>query len=71
MNLKKLKRNKKISRKLNNILIDRISKYQSQDIIQLINSPNDEDSNNSYLGSLINFIGEESNNLENEINYFL
>ena len=65
------KEQKKISRKLNNILIDRIRKYQSQDITQLINSPNDEDSNNSYLGGLINFVGEESNNLEDEINYFL
>ena len=66
------KEQKKISRKLNNILIDRIRKYQSQDITQLLNSPNDEDSQNSYLGGLINFVGEESNtNLEDEINYFL
>ena len=55
------KEQKKISRKLNNILIDRIRKYQSQDITQLLNSPNDEDSQNSYLGGLINFVGEESN----------
>ena len=59
---------KKISRKLNNILIDRIRKYQSQDVTQLLNSPNDEDSNNSYLGGLINFVGEDSQNLDDEIN---
>ena len=57
----------KISRKLNNILIDRIRKYQSQDISQLLNSPMDEDSNNSYLGGLINFVGDDTNNLDDEI----
>ena len=61
----------KISRKLNNILIDRIRKYQSQDISQLLNSPMDEDSNNSYLGGLINFVGDDTNNLDDEINNFL
>ena len=60
----------KISRKLNNILIDRIRKYQSQDISQLLNSPMDEDSNNSYLGGLINFVGDDTNNLDDEINNF-
>jgi len=65
------KNSKKISRKLNNILIDRIRKYQSQDVTQLLNSPKDEDSYNSYLGGLINFVGEDSQNLDDEINYFL
>ena len=67
----KRKNSKKISRKLNNILIDRIRKYQSQDVTQLLNSPKDEDSYNSYLGGLINFVGEDSQNLDDEINYFL
>ena len=66
-----IKESKKISRELNNILIARIRKYQSQDVTQLLNSPIDEDSNNSYLGGLINFIGEDSNNLDDEINNFL
>ena len=61
----------KISRKLNDILIDRIRKYQSQDVTQLLNSPMDEDSNNSYLGGLINFVGDDTNNLDDEINNFL
>ena len=65
------KASKKISRKLNNILIDRIRKYQSQDVTQLLNNPTEEDSNNSYLGGLINFVGEDTNNLEDEINNFL
>ena len=65
------KGSKKISRKLNNILIDRIRKYQSQDVTQLLNSPKDEDSDNSYLGGLINFVGDDSQNLDDEINYFL
>ena len=61
--------NEKITRELNEILIDRIRKYQSQDITQLLNSPNDDDKNNSYLGGLINFVGEDPNiNLEDEIN---
>ena len=66
-----IKESKKISRELNNILIDRIRKYQSQDVTQLLNSPIDEDSNNSYLGGLINFVGDDSNNLDEEINNFL
>ena len=66
--MKKGKVTKKISRKLNNILIDRIRKYQSQDVSQVLNSPNDEDSNNSYLGGLINFVGDDSQNLDDEIN---
>ena len=60
--------NEKITRELNEILIDRIRKYQSQDITQLLNSPNDEDTNNSYLGGLISFVGEDTNNLDDEIN---
>ena len=47
---------KKISRELNDILIERIRKYQSQDVTQLLNNPIDEDSNNSYLGGLIKFL---------------
>ena len=66
-----IKESKKISRELNNILIDRIRKYQSQDVTQLLNSPIDDDSNNSYLGGLINFVGDDSNNLDEEINNFL
>ena len=66
-----IKESKKISRELNNILIARIRKYQSQDVTQLLNSPIDEDSNNSYLGGLINFVGDDSNNLDEEINNFL
>ena len=62
---------KKISRELNDILIERIRKYQSQDVTQLLNNPIDEDSNNSYLGGLINFVGDDSNNLDEEINNFL
>ena len=61
--------NIKITRELNEILIERIRKYQSQDITQLLNSPNDGDKNNSYLGGLINFVGENSNNtFDDEIN---
>ena len=66
-----IKESKKISRELNNILIDRIRKYQAQDVTQLLNSPIDEDSNNSYLGGLINFVGDDTNNLDDEINNFL
>mgnify|MGYP006873023955 CR=1 FL=1 len=63
-----IKQNEKISRELNEILIERIRKYQTQDISQLLNSPNDGDTNNSYLGGLINFVGEDTNNLDDEIN---
>ena len=63
-----IKENEKISREVNEVLIDRIRKYQSQDITQLINSPNDEDTSNSYLGGLINFVGEDIYNLDDEIN---
>ena len=63
-----IKENEKITKEVNELLIDRIRKYQSQNISQLINSPNDEDTNNSYLGGLINFVGEETNNLDDEIN---
>ena len=60
--------NEKITREVNEVLIDRIRKYPSQDISQLINSPNDEDTTNSYFGGLINFVGDNSNNLDDEIN---
>ena len=63
-----IKQNEKISRELNEILIERIRKYQAQDISQLLNSPNDEDTNNSYLGGLINFVGDATHNLDDEIN---
>lgn len=63
-----IKQNEKISRELNEILIERIRKYQTQDISQLLNSPNDGDTNNSYLGGLINFVGDDTNNLDDEIN---
>jgi hypothetical protein len=61
--------NEKITRELNEILIDRIRKYQSQDISQLLNSPTNDDMKNSYLGGLINFVGEDTIiNLDEEIN---
>ena len=60
--------NEKITREVNEVLIDRIRKYQSQDITQLLNSPNDEDTSNSYLGGLINFVGDDTYNLDDEIN---
>ena len=60
--------NEKITREVNEVLIDRIRKYQSQDITQLIISPNDEENNNSYLGELINFVGNDTYNLDDEIN---
>ena len=60
--------NERITREVNEVLIDRIRKYQSQDITQLLNSPNDEDTSNSYLGGLINFVGDDTYNLDDEIN---
>ena len=39
------KEKKKISIKLNEILIERIKKYKIQDTSQLINCPNDGDTN--------------------------
>ena len=62
------KEKEKIPRRLNEILIERIRKYQIQDTSQLINSPNDEDTNNSYLGGLINFDGEKEDPSEYEMN---
>ena len=62
------KEKEKIPRRLNEILIERIRKYQTQDTSQLINSPNDEDTNNSYLGGLINFDGEKEDPSEYEMN---
>ena len=59
----------KIPRKLNEILIERIRKYDIQDTSQLVNGPNDEDTNFSYLGGLINFDGgNDSSSLNNQIN---
>ena len=59
----------KIPLKLNKILIERIRKYGIQDISQLVNGPNDEDTNNYYLGGLINFEGGNNyNNIDTEIN---
>ena len=59
----------KIPRKLNTILIERIRKYGIQDTSQLVNGPNDEDTNNYYLGGLINFDGGNNDNSSNyEIN---
>ena len=59
----------KIPRKLNTILIERIRKYGVQDTSQLVNGPNDEDTNNYYLGGLINFDGSNNDNSSNyEIN---
>ena len=57
--------NEKIPKKLNDILIERIRKYEIQDTSQLVNGPNDEDTNTSYLGGLINFDGGNSDNLLN------
>ena len=62
------KEKEKITRRLNEILIDRIRKYGIQDSSQLINSPNDGDTNNYFLGGLINFDGEKDNISNNEIN---
>ena len=59
----------KIPLKLNKILIERIRKYGIQDTSQLVNGPNDEDTNNYYLGGLINFDGGNNyNNVDTEIN---
>ena len=62
------KEKEKISRRLNEILIERIRKYEIQDSSQLINSPNDGDTNNTFLGGLINFDGEKNNISDYEIN---
>ena len=65
--------NEKIPRKLNDILIERIRKYGMQDISQLVNGPNDEDTNTSYLGGLINFDGgtdDDSSNNQFDYNDF-
>ena len=56
----------KIPRKLNDILIDRIRKYEIQDTSQLVNGPNDGDTNYSYLGGLINFDGGNDDILSNK-----
>ena len=64
----KKKGKEKISHRLNEILIERIRKCQTQNISQLINSPNDEDTNNSFLGGLLYFDGEQNNISAYEIN---
>ena len=56
----------KISRQLNEILIERIRKIQTQNTSQLINSPNDGDTNNSFLGGLLFFDGDQNNILNYE-----
>ena len=55
----------KISLKLNKILIERIRKYEIQDTSQLVNGPNDEDTNSYYLGGLINFDGGNNDTSSN------
>ena len=55
----------KIPRKLNTILIERIRKYGTQDTSQLVNGPNDEETNNYYLGGLINFDGGNNDTSSN------
>ena len=57
-----------IPRKLNEILIERIRKNQTQDFSQLINSPNDEETSGFFLGGLINFEIGKKENSEYEIN---
>ena len=59
----------KIPRRLNEILIKRIRKYQTQDFSQLLNSPNDGDTNAFFLGGLINFDIGKNDNPENEDYY--
>ena len=56
----------KIPRKINDILIERIRKYEIQDTSQLVNGPNDGDTNYSYLGGLINFDGGNDDILSNK-----
>ena len=63
----KVQETEKIPRKLNEILIERIRKYEIQDTSQLVNGPNDGDTNNWYLGGLINFDGNNNNQSEYEI----
>ena len=58
----------KIPRRLNEILIERIRKFQIQDFSQLINSPNDEETNSFFLDGLINFDIEKSEEPEYELN---
>ena len=60
------KEKEKISRQLNEILIERIRKIQTQNTSQLINSPNDGDTNNSFLGGLLFFDGDKNNILNYE-----
>ena len=62
------KEKEKISRKLNEVLIERIRKCQTQNTSQLINSPNDEDTNKSFLGGLLFFDGDKNQILDYEKN---
>ena len=59
----------KIPRRLNEILIERIRKYQIQDFSQLLNGPNDGDTNAFFLGGLINLDIGKNDNTEDEENY--
>ena len=49
----------KIPLKLNKILIERIRKYEIQDTSQLVNGPNDGDTNTFYLGGSAVYITNE------------
>ena len=66
--IKEKKKKEKITYRLNQLLIERIRKCQTQNISQLINGPNDEDTNNSFLGGLLYFDGEQNTNSDYEIN---
>ena len=59
----------KIPRRLNEILIERVRKYQTQDFSQLLNAPNDGDTNAFFLGGLINVDIGKIINSENDDNY--
>ena len=59
---------KKIPGKLNEILIERIRRYQIQDTSQLINCPNDGDTNSFFFRGLINVDIEKDKNSEYDIN---
>ena len=59
---------KKIPGKLNEILIERIRRYQIQDTSQLINCPNDGDTNSFFFGGLINIDIDKDKNTEYDIN---
>ena len=67
--IKEEEEKEKIPRRLNEILIERIRKYETQDFSQLLNSPNDGDTNAFFLGGLINLDMGKNDNNENEDNY--